>query len=108
MKKNKIKNFFTHPIFLFISTLCLILTSSIITHETTHGVIFKQYGCTNITYSYEKGNFYTDADCTQLTEYDKADVNFLQAQTELTQYPIILLGLIVYISCQLKLFEKNQ
>jgi len=71
--------------------ILFVIACFIVSHEATHGVIFSEYGCKNITYGYEPGAFYTTANCTMLAPTELSNVNMVQALTESIQYPLIFI-----------------
>ena len=72
----------------------LLLAVTIVFHETTHGVIAYEYGCTNIHYTMGWSGFYTNYDC--LPE-QALEVRQAQAYNEIVGYNIVPLLTLVLV-----------
>jgi len=98
--KNTILNF--DYIGLCLVAFCLLLF--VVVHEETHGQVFKEYGCTDITYGFDFEGFYTDATCNNLSTQEIYDLKKIQTLTEVIQYPM---GIIIALLTMLIIYTKK-
>ena len=74
--------------------IILIFVASIILHEGTHGVIYRGYGCENVTYGADISGFFTIADC-EITRDYSVSLRHAHAMNEIIGYNIVSLLVVI-------------